>query len=186
MEKSTMPLWPFKKKPSSTPQPQLQDQALGELSQMFLKNPSDPTPGSDLLNISRFDFSVSSLRAMDEHLERMRGQQLDQRARLSFVLRAGAYVGEVIRSHTPKPKEWHWLDYKQAAAMNSYVDSLGMSAGTAAVLWDGGDLFIFPSAKVEKFLQNGSEDSVLFYAQVMIAGPPPFTKSDVSANRPAT
>jgi hypothetical protein len=50
-------------------EPVLQDHALRELSQMFLSHPSDATPGSEALDVSRFDFSLESLGAMDEHLE---------------------------------------------------------------------------------------------------------------------
>jgi len=149
-----------------------QDEALGQLSQMFLSNPSDPTPGSDALDVSRFDFSMESLRAMDEHLEEMRTRQLSDVDWSKFILRSGAYVGEVIRRFTPPPKERHWLAYKDAAALVPFVASLGMSIETAAVLWDGQDGVIFPLAKVGKYLKNGAEDSVKFYAEVLVALPP--------------
>jgi hypothetical protein len=168
-------MWPFNKKQPEPTGPQLQIQALLELSQMFLNNPQDPTPGSDSLEASRFDYSIESLGAMNEHLERMRTRQMSDRDLNSFILRAGAYVGEVVRRHTPAPRKWSWLDYKQAAAMNPFVASLGMSIGTAAVLWDGKDGFIFPLAKVGKYIQNGAGDSVKFYAQVIVAGPPAVT-----------
>jgi hypothetical protein len=87
-----------------------------------------------------------------------------------FILRAGAYVGEVIRRSSSTSAPWHWLDYQQAAALRPTVASLGMSIGTAAVLFDG-QRFIFPLAKVNKYLENGSEDSVHFYAQVVLGGP---------------
>lgn len=173
--KGEMAMWPFRKRQPPVSQPQLQDQALLELSQMFLSNPSDPTPGSELLDPSRFDFSIESLGAMDEHLDRMRSRELSDRDWNSFILRAGAYLGEVIRRHARAPKSWHWLDYEQAAVMQPMVASLEQSIGTSAVLWDGKDEVILPLAKVRKYIQNGPEDSVLFYAQVITAGPPPAT-----------
>src|SRR5687768_17650460 len=91
-----MPFWPFRSK-----QPKPQDEALEDLAQMFLDDPQDPTPGSQLLERSRFDFSIESLGAMDEHLERMRERAMEGEDLLKFVLRAGAYVGEVVRRHTP-------------------------------------------------------------------------------------
>lgn len=120
-------------------EPVIQDQALGELSQMFLSNPSDPTPGGEALDVSRFDFTMESLGAMDEHLERMRTRQLSDRDWNVFILRSGAYVGEVIRRFTPSPKQWHWLDYEDAATLQPFVASLGNRIETAAVLWDGPD-----------------------------------------------
>jgi len=168
-----MAVWPFKKKEVSPTGPDLQDEALADLSRMFLNCPSDPTPGGDILQSSQFDFTVESLAAMDRHLEQMQTKKLSERDRFVFILRSGAYVGEIIRRFTLPPKEWHWLAYKQAASLIPYVASLGMSAETSAVLWDGKDGVIFPLAKVSKYLHNGAEDSVLFYVKVLIAGLPP-------------
>src|SRR5687768_1444332 len=124
-----MPFWPFRSK-----QPKPQDEALEDLAQMFLDDPQDPTPGSELLERSRFDFSIESLGAMDEHLERMRERAMEGEDLLKFVLRAGAYVGEVVRRHTPPPREWHWLDFDDAARLDRRLKSLGKGIGTIAVL----------------------------------------------------
>lgn len=176
-------MWPFKKKQPSVAEPQLRDQALLELSQMFLHYPADPTPGSESLEVRLFDYSVGSLGAMDEHLEKMRTREFSERDWNSFTLRAGAYVGEVIRRHTPAPKRRHWLDYTQAAALQPIVASMGMSVGTAAVLWDGKAGVTFPLAKVAKYIQNGAEDSVKFYAQVVIADPPSIASPPAEVGR---
>jgi len=161
-----MRLWPFRSK-----QPKLQDQALAELALMFWSYPADPTPGSDLIEGARFDFTLDSLGAMDDHLEVMRGRGLEGEALMKFVLRCGAYVGEVIRRQWPVPKAWHWVDYDEAVRLDQRLVSLGKGLGTVAVLWDGKDGFCFPLAKVGKYLENGSEDSVRFFAQVMMSGP---------------
>jgi len=44
----------------------------------------------------------------------------------------------------------------------------GESLGGAAVLWDSASGLTFPLAKVQKFLDNGREDSVQFFAKVMM------------------
>lgn len=163
-----MPIWPFSRKR----QPKLQDKALAELAQMFLSNPKDPTPGSELLDLARFDFTVSSLVALDEHLEIMRGRELDRDAMIRFVLRSGAYAGEVIRRHSRSENAWHWIDYECAAGLNPHIAALGLSLGTTAILWNGGTKFCFPMEKVGKYLKNGSEDSLKFFVEVMIADPP--------------
>ena len=160
-----MGFWPFRSK-----QPRLQDGAMEDLSLMFLDDTKNPTPGRELLDRPRFDFSVESLAAMDEHLERMRKRDLEGEDLLRFVLRAGAYVGEVIRRHTPPPKQWHWLDFKDAARLSPMIKSLGEGLGTLVILWDGQDEVTFPLGKVGKYLENGSEDSVRFYAMVIISG----------------
>jgi hypothetical protein len=168
-----MPIWPFGSNAPRSDGPKLQDEAFSDLSRMFLSNPQNPTPGSELLEVSRLDFSVESLRVVDDHLNVMRGRSLQGKDMLCFVLRAGAYVGEVIRRHAAPGISWHWIDYEQAVAISPGLSQFGKGIGTVAVLWDGKKGFIFPLAKVGKFLQNGPEDSVRFYAHVIIASPPP-------------
>lgn len=152
-------------------QAELKNEALEDLSQMFLDYPNDPTPGNELLDVARLDFTIDSLVAMDEHLEVMRTQQLSANEWNKFILRAGAYVGEVIRRSALAPRPWNWLAFEEAAKVSSLVASLGKRIETVAVLWDG-DRVIFPLAKVAKYIQNGAEDSVHFFAQVMSAGLP--------------
>jgi len=62
-----MPIWPFRPR-----QPELQDQGLADLAQMFLLNPDDPTPGGESLDVSRCDFTVESLKAVEGQRERFR------------------------------------------------------------------------------------------------------------------
>ena len=59
--------------------------------------------------------------------------------------------------------------WDEAVRVDPRLASLGKNLGTVAVLWDGKAGFCFPLAKVGKFLQNGSEDSVSFFAQVIVA-----------------
>ena len=139
---------------------------------MFLSNPEDPTPGGESLDASRLDFTVDSLAVVDAHLETVRSQGLQGQALMKFVLRGGAYVGEVIRRRAAPARTWHWVDYDAAVRLDPRLSSLGKGLGTVAILWDGGDGFCFPLAKVGKYLENGAEDRVKLFAQVMIAGPP--------------
>jgi hypothetical protein len=159
-----MPIWPFGSK-----QPKVQDEALGDLAQMFLSNPEDPTPGSESLNVAQCNFSPESLRVIDAHLEAMRGRRLEGPALMKLVLRCGAYVGEVVRRHAATGKPWHWITYEEAVRLDSRLASVGQSLGTAAVLWDGQSGFCFPLARVGKYLDNGAEDSVYVFAQGILA-----------------
>jgi hypothetical protein len=150
-------------------QPKFSDVALSDLSRMFFSDPGDPTPGGPVRNAVS-DYSIESLSAIDDHLERVRQNAPEGDALLKFVLRGGAFVGEVIRKQS-KTKTWHWLAFADAAKIDPQVAAWGQSLSTIAVLWDGKG-FCFPLGKVLKFLQNGREDSVKFFAQVIIAGPP--------------
>jgi hypothetical protein len=149
--------------------PKLHDQALSELSQMFSMDlAEDSTPGRELLDPSRLDYSVESLELVDDYLEQMRQRQLEVEAYMKVVLRTGSYVGEVIRRNA-QGKEYHWLDYRGAVSISPMVKDFGESLGTAAVLWDGASGLSFPVGKIVKFLENGREDSVKFFARVTIA-----------------
>ena len=156
-----MELWPSKKN-----EPELQDKPLSDLAQMFLSFPEDPTPGSESLDASRLDFSVNSLAIVDQHLEKMRQHQLEDKAFMKFVLRCGAYVGEVIRRQVPG---WHWLKHEDAAKLADAVAKFEKSLPTVAILWDGKKGFWFPLGKIIKYLENGEEDSVKFFAEVAIS-----------------
>ena len=150
--------------------PELQDQALSELAQMFASpdlTSDDPTPGAQLLDGSCLDFTIESLAFVDDYLDQMRRQQLEDEAYGKLVLRCGAYVGEVVLRNA-KDKTYHWLDYKGALRINKSIADFGESLGSAAVLWDGATGLTFPLGKVMKFLDNGREDSVQFFAKVMI------------------
>ena len=150
--------------------PEVQDDALSELAQMFASPelvPDDPTPGSDLLDPSRLDFSIASLELADDYLDQMRQRQLEDENFGKLVLRCGAYVGEVILRNATA-KNYHWLDYKGALKVDKIMKDFGENLVTAAVLWDGSDGLTFPLGKVAKFLENGREDSVHFFARVML------------------
>ena len=152
--------------------PELQDEPLSELGQMFASPEvvsDDPTPGTELLDPSRLDFTVESLGFVDDYLDQMRKRRLEEGgdAYYKLVLRCGAYVGEVIRRNA-KGKAYHWLDYKGALKINKSIADFGESLGGAAVLWDSATGLTFPLAKVQKFLDNGREDSVQFFAKVVI------------------
>jgi len=152
--------------------PELQDQALSELGQMFASPElvaDDPTPGSELLDASRLDFTVESLGFVDDYLDQMRQRHLVEGDEDygKLVLRCGAYVGEVILRNA-RSKTYHWLDYKGALKINKSIADFGESLGGAAVLWDSATGLTFPLAKVQKFLDNGREDSVQFFAEVVM------------------
>src|SRR5580700_1572369 len=144
-----------------------QNQALSELSQLFFNYPEKPTFGHQFLDPKQLDFSVDSLKHVDDYLEAVRkAKGIDSNLNV-VVLRTGAYVGEVIRRNSPQ-KHWSWLDFETAESVNPKLfDQLGKSVGTAAVLYDGTE-FLFPLAKVAKRIANGSEDSVFFYAKVLL------------------
>ncbi len=142
------------------------NRALQDLSVMFYDAPQDPTPDVQILSKEKLDFTIESLSHVEEYLDHVRKHSYKGRQATSLILRSGAYVGEVIRRHA-KSKRWHWLAYAEAIKLSPDIAKLGKDLYTSAILWDSKDEFSFPLGKVMKYLQNGEEDSVKFYAQVV-------------------
>lgn len=65
----------------------------------------------------------------------------------------------------------NWVAFKEAAKYSDYVKGLGASLGTAGILWRNPKTMCFPLAKICKFLENGNEDSVYFFARVILKDP---------------
>jgi hypothetical protein len=147
--------------------PKFQDRALSDLSEMFYDEPDNPTPGVELLDRSRLDYTLESLKHVDEYLDAMRHRTLDDREYFVTVLRTGAYVGEVIR-RTSTTRQFHWVDYDMAVKHSDFAASLGgPSAELAAILWEHPESMSFPLGKVAKFLDNGPEESTYFFAAIV-------------------
>lgn len=149
---------------------------LSELSRMFCQD--GDTFGREWLDPKKLDYSVESLKHVDAYLEAARKSKNVAKNWNRTVLRAGAYVGEVIRRNDRNIR-WQWVDHDGAQSVNpKYFGAIGKSIATAAVLFDGKGGFAFPMAKVEKYLDNGSADSVYFFAQTVMS---PRPKSDKKA-----
>lgn len=152
----------FKKKPKPS-NPPLEDLAL-----MLWQEETNPTYMRESLVVEKLDFSVESLVHIDGYLEKIHKQPPADDEVVQIALRTGAYLGEVIRKNSTET--YNWLDFKEATKINDLVKQLGMQIGTAAVLWSEPDNLMFPIAKIIKYIENGSEDSVHFFAQVAIKG----------------
>jgi hypothetical protein len=150
--------------------PKDQTPALVDLSQMFYEEHT--TFGRQHLDQRRLDFSVESLKHVNDYLEAIRKHKDVEKqgvTRAVVVLRAGAYVGEVIRKNDSKVQR-RWIDYEDAKKVEpKLIESLGKTIATAAMLYDGNKGFVFPLAKVEKYLIHGAEDDVQFFARAIIS-----------------
>jgi hypothetical protein len=154
----------FRKSPSYV------DREFSDLSVMLCEDREDPTYKHDLLDPGKLDFSIESLKHMDEYLETLHTERpQNEDDAVSVVLRCGAYVGEVIRKNSPD--ELHWVAYKEAARHSAFAKGLEHSVATAGILWKDPENMYFPLAKICKFIENGSEDSVYAFARVILDDP---------------
>ncbi len=140
-----------------------------DLSFMLFRERESPTYKRDLLDERKLDFSVESLKHLDEYLKVLHAAPPHQEDLIGVALRCGAYVGEVIRKNSHNKMDW--VAFKEAAKYSEYVKGLGHSLGTAGILWTNPETMCFPLTKVCKFLENGNEDSVYFFARVILKDP---------------
>ena len=143
------------------------DQALSEISEMFLHDNERPTPWRERLNVPAFDYSVDSLSELNAYLNFARKRESVESVWNLICLRAGAYLGEVIRRHNPA--EWHWIGYDEGDRIApSYFSAFGKAIGNAFVLSQNATSYSYPLAKIDKYLTNGSEDNTQAFARVII------------------
>jgi len=110
------------------------------------------------------NYSLESLKQVDSFLVDLHINTNVDTIPDIVVIRAGAYLGEVIRRHSKK--HWLWLNYKQARAIgNKTFNKLDRTVVLSAVLSDGN--FFFPLAKIQKYLVTGGTDDLYFYGQVL-------------------
>ena len=119
------------------------------------------------LDRDRLDYSLASLKLVDAYLSFLHENRPEQTPRQlnTTVLRTGAYVGEAIRRSARRTYGWAGFhDFTEA--FPETVPLLGEESdlGVCAVLATQAGGFTLPFNKVLKFLRNGPEDSVAFYA----------------------
>ncbi len=66
------------------------------------------------------------------------------------------------------PGTWHWVSHDEAAKHSKMVASFERSIATAGILWKNDEAMSFPLGKVCKFIENGNEDSISFFAEVLV------------------
>jgi hypothetical protein len=119
------------------------------------------------LDRSVLNYSVQSLKVVDKYLEFLHENHPEQMGRewVKAVLWGGAYVGEVIRRHAPR--EYNWVDFE--VFIGKYPETTRLlgedkQLGFCALLTPGGRGFTLPINKMLRFIHDGREDSVYYYA----------------------
>ena len=123
------------------------------------------------LSRQQLDGSIDSLKVVDQYLSYLH----DNSARIAedewhtTVLWAGAYVGEVIRH--ARPDFFTWVDYDEYVPQHPEIKSLLPARTTATcgllVRFDGA--MSMPLNKIARYIDEGSENSVHFFAACDLA-----------------
>jgi hypothetical protein len=121
----------------------------------------------ELLNRDRLDGSVGSLHEVDRYLNSLHTirQKLSDMDWGITVLRAGAYIGEVIRHSTP-PGEFRWVDYNDYMPRHPELQPVipERTVATCAFLVHRSGAMSMPLNKVLRFITEGPENSVHYFA----------------------
>lgn len=141
---------------------------------MLWKGKKNPIYKLELLDSQKLDFSLESLRHLDEYLRAVYQDLPDEGNKISVALRCGAYLGEVIRKHSDK--EFHWYDFEQASMLSNFMKEEEMSLGTSAVLVADKNTICFPILKIIKYLENGPGDSTYMFGYFCINSSPESNK----------
>lgn len=146
--------------------PKYANEEFSDLSLMLTQDDQNPTYKRELLSPEKLDFSLESLRHIDEYLEHIRKHPPEGDDFLRLVLRCGAYVGEVMRKHSNKLL--HWVSYEEAAEHFESARKLEYTVASAGILFHEPETMSFPLGKVCKVIENGKEDSVYSFAKVLL------------------
>lgn len=145
-----------------------QDERIRLFSNSFFQDSEQPTLRQEWITAEAFDYSLRSLEQIDGYLLRVRGEQASQDEWARMILRCGSYVGEVIRQNCTTV-DYHWLSYEDALKVNPGIAQFGESISTVFALYHAPTTLCFPLARIEKFLELGSENSTLAFAEVMLS-----------------
>ena len=134
--------------------------------------------GSDLENPLKsfllsgsLDYSLESLRFVDKYLDEVRKERsnISEPQLVKVILRCGAYCGEVIKKNSQK--KFSWVTYENAVKRNPEIKTFAPAKDifSSYILLEEPESFSFPFPKVWKYIENGPEDSLYFFAST-IAG----------------
>ncbi len=132
---------------------------------------SKPICFPDRLDRSKLDLTLASLKIVDAYLTHLHhnSAQLKVDELQSTVLYGGAYVGEVKRNETNN--HFSWIDYDDYMAEHPELRRMipERTVATCAFLIDDTGSMTMPLNKIARFIDEGEENSVQFFAQCDIA-----------------
>ena len=156
----SMPFWSKKKVKIKN-----MDGPVSEISDLLYLDPKNETPSQDFFNIERMNFSIESLEHLMAYLDKIRSLSLPSNQMSIVIIRTGAYLGEVLRNNCTRGLSW--TDFASGAEDSEFIKNLGMSINTALMLKDSKQ-YLFPMAKVQKYLHSQESDDLTHYAITII------------------
>lgn len=126
-------------------------------------------PLKEHLSSEKLDYSPESLKYVDSYLDAVRNDRssLSEAQLVKVILRCGAYCGEVIRKNSSK--KFTWVTYEYATSKSPEIKTFSPQKDifSSFILLEEPDSFSFPFPKVWKYIENGPEDSLYFFASTV-------------------
>jgi hypothetical protein len=130
-----------------------------------------PICSPERLRRDALDLSLGSLKHVDAYLAYLHQHQdeIDDESWHNTVLYGGAYVGEVIRNETDN--HYRWIDYNDYMSLNPQLKAMipERNTATCAFLVDDRNAMSMPLNKIARFIDEGEDNSVHYFAQCDIA-----------------
>ena len=145
------------------------DSLFNEFARLFTGDIQDEqdVPFPAVLNRQKLDGSVESLHEVDRylaHLHQHKSELQDDDWRVT-LLRAGAYLGEVIRHAAPEG-EFRWVDYDEYMSLHPELQEMipERTVATCAFLVRRSGAMSTPLNRIARAIDEGPVDNVHFFA----------------------
>jgi hypothetical protein len=142
------------------------------IAKLMYQDVSDDSWDKENLTKRNLDFTIESVRYIDMYTKRL--MKLESGAELlnkhfdNFVVRIGAYLGEVIKINLKQ--DFYWYEFESVYNYSNKLDGVYSSIKSPSVLFSKKrDIVILPFNVVSEFLNgNSSYTNFLTYAEEMI------------------
>ena len=129
-------------------------------AELLFKDVSSEKWDKENLTKANLDFSIDSVRLVNEYAERLIhtdfGQQLLKEHPHNFTMRIGVYLGEVIKNN--KIGKYLWYDFKSIKENTAHLNNYIMSVEDESVLYSKKmDKVLCPIYEAKQYLDGKSD-----------------------------
>ncbi|WP_458352258.1 hypothetical protein [Peribacillus frigoritolerans] len=142
------------------------------IAKLMYQDVSEDTWDQENLTKRNLDFTIESIRYIDAYTKRLSTTQMGRKLLKNhfenFVIRIGAYIGEVIKTNINQ--DYKWYEYDSVYHFSSALDEVNRGIKTETVLYSKKkDRVIIPLTMVAQYLEgNPTHTNFLEYAEETI------------------
>lgn len=150
----------------------LEKDDLKSMAKLMYQDVSEDGWDKENLTKRNLDFTVESIRFIDLYTKRLmtteKGTELLNKHFGSFVVRIGAYIGEVIKNTIKQ--DFYWYEFDSVYDYSSALDEMDRRKESYSLLYSKKrDIVILPLLEVAQFLEgNAKYPNFLTYVEEMI------------------